>query len=443
MDEFLVWGAVPLIVSWLVWTALNVLATLLVTLVALKRLFVAGRPHDPPIARPAAAIGLGIMLGMMWKFALALVGVLVIATFVPGLESTDCRVDIELSVAQFGKLISEPISQTGKLVTLPCVKEKLIHASAFNSIAIILVLAAVLGVVLYRAGAKRLFRKQAAAGTLNLPRLIANPLIIATLFAGAWLAIASFILLATYEIDFAAWLSKYLPWLSGDEKDGAYEAAGEAMLALLVFFFFVRLLADRSGSVVHIGRDLVDHQYDWSPRGLPLPVASEEDSEISRYRRRKRIQRRLEALIDEVIARQKVDRLIFLAHSQGTVILHDYLVNHDNLVRRTHAAEKSLYTTRRIDVVTMGSPLKHIYRHYFPDYDRPRKASTGKKALIERVDSWTNMWRVDDPIGQDVELASVDLKIENVGIGPGGHTNYWREDAVCAKLWSLISLDTP
>jgi len=34
----------------------------------------------------------------------------------------------------------------------------------------------------------------------------------------------------------------------------------------------------------------------------------------------------------------------------------------------------------------------------------------------------------------------VDLlaEIENVGLGTGGHTDYWREPAVCERIWQLI-----
>ena len=46
------------------------------------------------------------------------------------------------------------------------------------------------------------------------------------------------------------------------------------------------------------------------------------------------------------------------------------------------------------------------------------------------------MWRIDDPIGGDVNLHD---GIENMSIGRGGHTNYWMEPAVCQKIWELIN----
>ena len=117
------------------------------------------------------------------------------------------------------------------------------------------------------------------------------------------------------------------------------------------------------------------------------------------------------------------------------MILSDYLNDHDDLVDEAHHARESLKGVKRIDVLTIGSPLKHIYEHYYGDYEPPYR---GTKVLD--VDSWTNIWRVDDPIGQDINptACSKDGMICNMGIGPGGHEDYWREVDVLAVLWSLI-----
>jgi hypothetical protein len=55
------------------------------------------------------------------------------------------------------------------------------------------------------------------------------------------------------------------------------------------------------------------------------------------------------------------------------------------------------------------------------------------------------MYRIDDPIGSRVDgleaqIGGQRLKIdvENVALAPGGHVDYWRERAVCTKLWSLV-----
>ena len=62
----------------------------------------------------------------------------------------------------------------------------------------------------------------------------------------------------------------------------------------------------------------------------------------------------------------------------------------------------------------------------------------GKLPLAKKVNSWTNMWRVDDPIGQDVELVTSPMHIENKGMDRGGHTMYWKENRVCEKIVGLI-----
>lgn len=428
-ETYLNAGILLILLAWVAWTVVNVLAIVLLSLVALKRVFIRKRPQDPPLARPAAAISLGVLLGMLWKFVLALLGLMVIVLLVP---------DSGKVIVACGTEQVDYSSQLSPTCLLALVKDKILSDVIWlNTLGLFLIFLAAGAIIGVRSAVRRIYRARVAAGTLILPRLIAHPLIVATIFLAAILNALLVLLIMHNKTQIGRTLAEFEPF-------GTIETAGAALIGMAVFFFVLRRVLDWSGSIIHIGRDLVDHQYDPDPRSLAMRlVPAAKQSKPRKYMRRQRIQKRLEALIDEVIASQNADNVVFLAHSQGTVILHDYLLDHDNLVGRTHSARKSLYDAKRIDVVTIGSPLTHIYRHYFQDYDQPLASGASTTPLIGRVGSWTNMWRVDDPIGQDVRLAASSMAIDNRGLGPGGHTYYWREDALCEKLWSLIGQQAP
>jgi hypothetical protein len=177
---------------------------------------------------------------------------------------------------------------------------------------------------------------------------------------------------------------------------------------------------------LHIARELIDHQYtpNFGLAEFLLPRAKLEER-YTGFPRRRRILARLEQLVADVLARERFDRLVLLGHSQGTVIIHDYL--------RTAAAARDLAGLGEVHVVTLGSPLTHLYQHYFYDYARADRIAP----LPPMVRSWTNMWRCDDPIGNGVAVAAT-CPMQNVELDRGGHTNYWREDDVVGVLLEVI-----
>lgn len=422
--QFLVAGTALALIAWTMWTVTIVAAIVLVCMLGLKQSIVGRKPDEPPAARQAAAIGLCVLLGIMWKFALTLFGVLMIATLIPGLTvAGHCPAGATLTVAAVESF--EPNCM------LAFVRVLLIDAGALNGAMIIAVLVVALGMLAIRSALKVIFAQRAKDGTLVLPRLIASPLILAVLFIGTLVNAWIFYIHGYENLEVGrivrAWVSP--------------EMLASGSIGLVVLIALLRRLIEQLDGVVHIGRDLVDHQYYGETSSLSHWLVPEKqrllkpETAAKPYRRRMRIQRRLEALMENTIAGQRVDRLILVAHSQGTVIVHDYLANHDNLVPPAHDASTVLYDVKQIDVVTVGSPLTHIYKHYFRDYERPGEIDPKKPPLIARVNSWTNLWRVDDPIGQHVDIID---GVTNVGLAPGGHADYWREDALSAKLWALI-----
>lgn len=102
--------------------------------------------------------------------------------------------------------------------------------------------------------------------------------------------------------------------------------------------------------------------------------------------------------------------VVVLAHSQGSVIAADVL------------AETQLPVT----LFTVGSPVSALYARFLESPSVLVKAA-GSSALRG---SWANSYREGDYIGGPISLPQV----ENVGLGPGGHTGYWSDKRVRAWL---------
>ena len=64
-------------------------------------------------------------------------------------------------------------------------------------------------------------------------------------------------------------------------------------------------------------------------------------------------------------------------------------------------------------------------------------ARNSETLLRGNVCSWTNFWRIDDPIGNRVDVVNSGF-ISNRVLGCGGHVNYWREDEVRRRILALL-----
>ncbi len=85
-------------------------------------------------------------------------------------------------------------------------------------------------------------------------------------------------------------------------------------------------------------------------------------------------------------------------------------------------------------MITMGSPLGHLYGFYFKEY---AEIDVGIASICGRLGSWTNLYRVDDSIGRHVGEHLGGL-IENRIMPAGGHRNYWRERVVSQVIFDRI-----
>lgn len=123
------------------------------------------------------------------------------------------------------------------------------------------------------------------------------------------------------------------------------------------------------------------------------------------------------------------DRVIIVSHSQGTTVALAGLGILEIVGARRRAA--SQVCTTSIDVVTLGSPVRHLYRYYMLALYRINRR------LAPRV-RWLNVFREDDFIG--TRIGDIDHAWPtNMRIGPRSHTNYWRDREVLDKVLTWLN----
>ncbi|AUH32487.1 hypothetical protein [Paracoccus tegillarcae] len=142
------------------------------------------------------------------------------------------------------------------------------------------------------------------------------------------------------------------------------------------------------------------------------------DGNTSRYVQRQRILARFRLVHDHLARQMDYDRLIVVAHSQGTVIAAQSLAQND------------LPDRPRV-LLTMGSPLTHIYGQYFAK-------AFGLQPLPGRLVRWINIFRCDDFVGTRVRLD--DGVIENLRVEANGHTGYWTDRNVWSALRKALAI---
>lgn len=115
---------------------------------------------------------------------------------------------------------------------------------------------------------------------------------------------------------------------------------------------------------------------------------------------------------------------MFVGHSQGSIIVIDYL--------QEKFPFESPMCRERPHVISLGSPLATIYQRYFKEY----------RAIFDGVGSrlglWVNFYRVDDYVGGPISTSNCNA-VENVPLRAGGHMNYWAEPRVAVILRDTIA----
>jgi hypothetical protein len=177
-------------------------------------------------------------------------------------------------------------------------------------------------------------------------------------------------------------------------------------------------------NAIHIARDLIDHQY--SPRlGYSYYLLPPGLRKLPHRPRRERLRARLDALSDQLVCEEGFDGVVFVVHSQGSVIAYDFLTSDTGTCQKLLAARPHL--------VTFGSPLGHLYQFYFKEY---AALHADIRALRPKLASWVNLFRVDDYVGRDI--SDPDGFVQNIVMPAGGHIDYWKEKKLAEAVLERI-----
>jgi len=190
------------------------------------------------------------------------------------------------------------------------------------------------------------------------------------------------------------------------------------------------LIGKRLRDWLHVIQDVINHFYRrWEP--FPLAFLGFGHTDVIEFETQQRIEARFRAVFLKVLKIGKVTHLTVIAHSQGTVISVDVLslCGMEDATKLRFSHELDQLTASHL--VTMGSPLTHLYQHYFPGrYGRFRDGSWTD--LKDHMRNWVNLYRVDDYIGTfiDEDDPTWVYRPRNVPIAAGGHTGYWNQKEV-------------
>jgi hypothetical protein len=152
----------------------------------------------------------------------------------------------------------------------------------------------------------------------------------------------------------------------------------------------------------------------------------------------------------------RYDRIVIVAHSQGTVIMADLL---RVLARNGELAY--LFDQRPLHLVTAGSPLRQLYAARFPDLyawvrgrldtEQGKTDFTGPDPRSLGISSWTNLYQSGDYVGRTLWQADADKRytvpadhndasnifayqdasreVRELCVGSGAHTHYFDGNA--------------
>ncbi|MEM6619503.1 MAG: hypothetical protein AAF631_09390, partial [Pseudomonadota bacterium] len=175
-------------------------------------------------------------------------------------------------------------------------------------------------------------------------------------------------------------------------KHSILAAAGVAALAVA--------LRDQFAAGLGIAKDIV------------IWFVNRADATAPTYPLRARILVRFSTVHRNLIGSGTYDAVLVVSHSQGTLVAFEAL--RQGRSRGAGGPEPAL--------VTMGSPVWHLYGTYFPaDYTISDADQVG-------IGPWRNIYRTDDFVGTEVQ--GLKAWPENRAVDAAGHIGYWTDDAV-------------
>jgi hypothetical protein len=276
----------------------------------------------------------------------------------------------------------------------------------------------------------------------GVPRLIVHRrYVVAPLLTFSLLGMAAFVLSFVgalnrqLDIHWLRWLETgpIHQWL--DSWSQGVIGVAAATIAVLYFVFGEGI---RNG--LHIISDVIGHFYrssQLSPRKPPPRLIRLRD-----YPTERRIEARVIRVLEHVFEAEMPTRVIVLAHSQGSVAafhaLWFRLNDPQDEPKKTVLSLLKRLKQPKVDLVTFGSPLTHLYQEYFPYRYHPLfigdKCNWGN--FTDHVARWHNVFRIDDFVGTYVDGDARKQFVENVEIHEGGHTDYWKDHEFLRVLLS-------
>lgn len=187
---------------------------------------------------------------------------------------------------------------------------------------------------------------------------------------------------------------------------------------------------------------------------------------------RAKIAERFVSLLRYLERRGDFDRVVIVAHSQGTVITAD-LLRFLTLGLPEDSEDRRLVRPDRVRLLTMGSPLRQLYGANFPSLygwvtasdpapgasrapltaaQTPNISTRSPDPADLRVERWVNLYTSGDYIGRNLwsdddwdgvweprAMAVVGGPRRERCLGSGTHTRYWDSASVAAELDASVA----
>jgi hypothetical protein len=145
----------------------------------------------------------------------------------------------------------------------------------------------------------------------------------------------------------------------------------------------------------------------------------------------------------EKLQSQSVDTVVVVGHSQGSVLSAWLMANErvseqnwDCTAQTALEGESVLPPAENLYLLTCGSPLKSLYRGFFPAYFHNAFFLRARS----RVSAWCNGWRDTDPIATGMPIPGVqevNLPDDNAD-DVRGHSYYWNEQALTSWVGARL-----
>jgi hypothetical protein len=254
-------------------------------------------------------------------------------------------------------------------------------------------------------------------------------------------------------------VTQFNHWMGHDYHDYWYgkflaECNKWALSMLLPSGFLTVFLLPKLRPLFGIVLEIVNH-FVFQSKGHDDEFDNDEQFDVRRttfehgtmiFARREIVLQRMKRILlyyrDSMQNRKHPMDLVIVSHSQGTMIAIDVLNSPDM---------DCISEFSQVSLVTMGSPFTNLYQHYFPNF-YPSLRSTYWKRIKQRLHQWTNIFRIDDPVGTEIDFSEASLldpnqqlKLQvpikgfaNIPLGCRGHMNYWNDREVLGILRSDV-----